>query len=116
MADEKDIAVRLLERAAPFLITDRPLYDLLQRAALALTARLVALEQGRHIDEEDSKCCGEYLYSIPGLCYDRDGIRASRICSKCHKVYACSAHGLWDAPTGQTPEDYWTPEEEDDDG
>lgn len=37
--------------------------------------------------------CGEQLYRISGLYYDRDGIRDARFCSECLSVFATYVHG-----------------------
>lgn len=38
--------------------------------------------------------CGEELYVIKGLCFDRDGIREARYCEGCGTVFSSHAHGL----------------------
>ena len=38
--------------------------------------------------------CYEPLYTIQGLCFDRDGIRNAAWCERCKVVWATLSHGL----------------------
>jgi len=43
---------------------------------------------------KECKKCGGKLYTIKGLCTDRDGIREDKYCPECHTRYGSRAHGL----------------------
>ena len=42
----------------------------------------------------DCPNCGEELFVIEGLHFDRDGIRNARYCADCHIVYGVHAAGF----------------------
>ena len=42
----------------------------------------------------DCPNCGEEMFVLHGLTFDRDGIRDARYCCWCHSLYACHARGF----------------------
>jgi len=53
----------------------------------------------------DCPNCGGELYSISGLCTDRDGIREDRYCPHCHRRYGTRSHGYILLSKPETPGD-----------